>query len=505
VWDTSPVRRASLTGAILILLCVLLPAGARAATAQQRSCTSYPTPGTLAPAGTALPGWLTARYSVLESPHRAVDRVPAAQVGATLTAAGLVLAHSRFLGRAALGGRVYLIPAEHLLSFKLAPARCLPVADRSLEHELAPQLKREYTHWALCIVVLHSASASPSCGAAGADPEALLYAAGTPGFGIVPDHVPAVTLHYLTAPARTVPVRHNFYLLDEPAQPVAPCALEWENASANVIKTFAGCNYAQLLAPALDEYRTYVKQTLSTLSTQVASLIGATQSGDLATAEAAWLPAHETWLDIGQDDGAYSAYGALGSELDGTAAGVPQGISGAGFTGFHRVELDLWTDHDLSAATADAEQLQTILNMIIATPLNQAFPATNNGIANWVLRPHETLEDAIRDTLTGDDDYGSGTGVATIVADVTATREFLTLMGPTLAPLDPRLIPRAEAELTALDHACDATQINGQWVGISALSERQREQIDADAGAAAETLSAVPDTLTNVGNAAASE
>jgi iron uptake system EfeUOB component EfeO/EfeM len=493
--------------AVAALLAILAAAplgSARASqSAHRRSCASYPTPGTLAPAGTALPSWLTARYSVLAGPERPEDRIAASQVSSTLTAAGLVLDHSRFLGKAALGGRVYLIPAEHLLAFKLAPARCLPPADQSLEQELAPQLRSEYKHWALCIVVLHSTSASPTCGAANADPEALLYAAGTPGFGIAPDGVPDVTLNYLTAPAKTVKVKHNFYLIDDPKQPVAPCAAAWEDASGNVLKTFAGCNYAQLLAPALDQYRRYVQATLSTLSGQVATLIAAIDAGNLADAEADWLTAHETWLDIGQDDSAYSAYGELGAELDGTAAGLAGGIDSAHFTGFHKVELDLWTNHDLSAAATDATTLQSVLGEIIHTPINTALPATNNGIAAWILRPHETLEDAIRDTLSGDDDYGSGTGVASILADVAATRELLTLIGPTLAPLDPHLLPTAESELTALANACQATQVNGEWVGISALSERQREQLDADASQAAETLSAVPDLLSNVGKAAA--
>ena len=87
---------------------------------------------------------------------------------------------------------------------------------------------------------------------------------------------------------------------------------------------------------------------------------------------------------------------------------------------------------------------------------------------------------------------------------MTASREFLTVLAPVLTPLAPGLIAKAQVELTALDAACVATQVNGRWVAVAALSPRQREQIDADAGAAAETLSAVPGTLTTIGNGAAS-
>jgi iron uptake system EfeUOB component EfeO/EfeM len=477
------------------------PAAASRTTAPP-SCASYPTPGTIAPADSALPGWLTQRYAILTRARRAGDRISATDVSSSLTAAGLELNHSLLLGTAAFGGRVYLVPAQHLLAFRLAPDRCLPASERSLENELRPQLERQYKHAALCIIVLHSTSASPTCGAADANPEALLYAAGTPGFGLVPNGISEVTVSYLNAPKRTVKVRNNFFLLDEPHQPAAPCALEWETQTGNVTNTFAGCDYAQLLQPPLDADRRYVQSTLATLQTQVSTLIADIDSGNLAQAESDWLTAHETWLDVGQDDEAYSAYGQLGEELDGTAAGDPEGTADPHFTGFHKVEMDLWQDDDLTAAASDAVTLQGILDQIVATPLNAALPSNNNGIAAWVLRPHEIMEDAIRDTLSGDDEYGSATAVASIIADVTATREFLTVLAPVLGPLAPGLLPEAKADLTALDNACAATQVNGHWVSIADLPVRQREQIDADAGTAAQLLDRVPDVLTNVGNGA---
>ena len=50
------------------------------------------------------------------------------------------------------------------------------------------------------------------------------------------------------------------------------------------------------------------------------------------------------------------------------------------------------------------------------------LPATKLGLTNWTLRPHEVLEDALRDSLTGDDDYGSHTDLDSIAADVSVTR-----------------------------------------------------------------------------------
>ena len=108
----------------------------------------------------------------------------------------------------------------------------------------------------------------------------------------------------------------------------------------------------ELRAPML-AYRTYVRGLLAVVESRLSALPARLQSGDVAGAESAWLAAHLAWLQIGQDDGAYGAFGAIGRHIDGTAAGLVKGTADAGFTGFHKVELDLWTRDDLVAARAD--------------------------------------------------------------------------------------------------------------------------------------------------------
>jgi iron uptake system EfeUOB component EfeO/EfeM len=491
------------TLAALALACFQLsPAPAQAA---QRPCSSYPTPGTLAPAGTKVPATLRSHYAILRRPQRAIDKIPASRLSGSLTAADVIMSGTRYLGKAAFGGRIYLVPAEHELSYPLAPERCIPASERSLEQELLPQLRAQYKHSALCIVVLETGSGSPTCAANTGQPDALLYTSGTPGYGLVPNGVSAVTVTYQTSSPRTVPVRHNFFSVVAPKQAAAPCGVQWLDPTGNVIKVVTGCSYLTAEAQQLYQYRSYVAANLSTLQTQLQTLVSAIASGNLSGAESAWLTAHLTWLEIGQDDGAYGCFGNLGGEIDGLAAGHPLGTADPGFTGFHKIEFDLWTNHDLTAAAADTTTLQNLLAKLMKTPLSSYLPATSNGIANWVLRPHEVLEDALRDSLTADDDYGSGTDLASITADVTAVREFLTVLGPILDPMAPRLASEAHSQLDSLMTAIDATQVNRTWVSIENLPTRQRQQIDADVGAVLETLAPVPDLLTSTGHNAPSD
>ena len=257
-----------------------------------------------------------------------------------------------------------------------------------------------------------------------------------------------------------------------------------------VIDVFQG----QLVQPMLS-YRTYVNALLTQLKGQLTTLLAAEQAGNLTAAQAAWLPAHLSWLEIGQDDGAYGAFGALGAQIDGLANGHVGGTASANFTGFHRIEFDLWSRGDTSAAALDTMRLQALLARLEGIGMAKELPTSIAGLSAWVLRCHEILEDADRDSLTAYDNYGSGTDLASVTADVTATRELLTLLAPVIEPRTPRLLGLARAELRKLDRAADATLAGGQWVAVAALPGAQRERVDAAAGAALETLAPVSDLI----------
>jgi iron uptake system EfeUOB component EfeO/EfeM len=489
------VAAAALVVAAMVLL------GPLGAFASRDSCSSYPAPGALASAGAKVPASLAAEYSVFSAPQRAVDRLAPSQV-ASLDASGLVMSGTRFLGDAAYGGRIYAVPAEHLLSLPLAPPRCLSPVDRVIERESLPILRGEYRKPGLCIEVLYASRRShglQDCAPAAGTPYTLMLASGTPAFGLVPDGVSAVTLTYTIAAPRTIAVDRNFFVLVAPAQRALPCGLQWLEPTGNVRKVVYGCSYMQAETRALAVYRSYVASKLSTLRSQVAELAAAIGSGNAAQAKSAWLTAHMTWLDIGQDDGAYGCFGALGGAIDGLAAGHPLGTADPGFTGFHRIEFDLWTKRDLPAAARDTATLRNLLTALMKVPLSTYLPATPTGIGNWLLRPHEVLEDALRDSLTANDDYGSGTDLASITADVAAVRVLLSELRPVLNRLSPGLIGHATTELATLTGAVDATRRGGAWVSLQALSVRQRQEVDADVDAALETLAPVPEVTTSSG------
>jgi high-affinity iron transporter len=265
---------------------------------------------------------------------------------------------------------------------------------------------------------------------------------------------------------------------------------------------------ATLIPTALDgqlrAYQSYANQLLGVLGGQLATLRARIGAGDRAGALGAFIAARVTWLELGQDDGAYGAFGELGGEIDGGAGGVVGGTSSRDFTGFHRVEFDLFTRRNLAAAGRDTATLIGLVGQLTPStvaadlPIANGFAAvplsTSTADAGWVLRCHEILEDAERDTLTGDDDYGSHMALDAITADVTATREMLTLLAPLIERQDPSLVATAGAELTAVDAAVAAARPS-ERLPLTALPSRVRQQLDGAVGAAVETLAPVSELI----------
>jgi high-affinity iron transporter len=253
---------------------------------------------------------------------------------------------------------------------------------------------------------------------------------------------------------------------------------------------------AQLVGPVLS-YQTYVSQQLNVLVGEVTGLQSAIANGNLAQAEAAWLTAHLTWQRVGA---AYDAFGTLGTSINGLApgqdVGQTPGMPGdSSFEGFHRIELDLWGEQNLAAAGADAVQLAGNVARLVTQFSTESIPP-----AELPLRTHEILEDSLRDELSGDDDYGSGTDMASVEADVSGTEVLLHLLAPLLKERAPDLVSRAMVQLDRLDVALSATMQDGRWVAVSHVPLSQREQVDGAIGAVLEILAVIPDVMPVVGS-----
>jgi iron uptake system component EfeO len=229
-------------------------------------------------------------------------------------------------------------------------------------------------------------------------------------------------------------------------------------------------------------YQAYVLGRLPALAALTGTLRADIRRGDLAAARRDWLPAHLAYERLG------AAYGAFG-EVDGTVNGLPNGLPGGvrdpGFTGFHRIEYGLWHGQPAASLTAPADALAAAV-----AGLRAQFERAQLDPLEVSIRAHEITENALQFELTGQSDFGSGSNLATVRANLDGTRQVLAILRPLLEPRYPGL--RAlDAALDRTQHDLDAQHAGGRWLPLAALDRTTRERIDADVSDLSERLAPV--------------
>ncbi|MEJ1230294.1 MAG: EfeM/EfeO family lipoprotein [Galbitalea sp.] len=237
------------------------------------------------------------------------------------------------------------------------------------------------------------------------------------------------------------------------------------------------------LVPATKAYHTYVASALPGLEAQAQRLADDIHSGNLGQARADWLPAHLAYERLGA---AYNAFGAADAAINGLSAGLPQGVSDPDFTGFHRIEYGLWHDQSTAVLTPLADELVTDI-----AKLASDFASEEVEPLDLSIRAHEIAENALQFELTGQSDYGSGTSLASVGAELDGTKVVLDILKPVLGPRYPDLarvyreLATASADVDALQNAsapqgARAAQPVDGWPPLTSLTTAERERINSD-------------------------
>jgi iron uptake system component EfeO len=235
------------------------------------------------------------------------------------------------------------------------------------------------------------------------------------------------------------------------------------------------------LYPLEKQYAQYTESGLQTLAAETTTLAAAVRGGNLATAKRDWLTAHLQYETLGA---AYDAFGNFDDEIDGRADAL--GVTSPQWTGFYRLEYGLWHGQSVAELTAAANTLNTYVHQLLAWWPGQQIPLLDIG-----LRTHEIMENALEFQLTGHDDYGSGTTLATVLANIQGDRYLLSLLHPLLAPRYPAL-PQVYSGLALLQSLIEKERLpNGWWVPVSALPTASREDIDAACGQVLQVLAPI--------------
>jgi iron uptake system component EfeO len=242
------------------------------------------------------------------------------------------------------------------------------------------------------------------------------------------------------------------------------------------------------LITATKAYQDYVRGQIPVLVRLTTSLRGRIAARDLPGARRAWLPAHLEYERLGA---AYDAFGDLDGEINGLPSGLPGGVHDPDWAGFHRIEYGLWHGSSAAALLGPAGALLTAVRR-----LGGDFASAQIDPLVLSIRAHEIAENALEFELTGRSDFGSGSGLATVSANLDGTRTVLGIIRPLLTSryaalgVVQSMLTRTSADLAVLHPSSRAV-----WPALSSLSTRDRELLDADLSRLTELLAPIASIL----------
>jgi iron uptake system component EfeO len=242
-----------------------------------------------------------------------------------------------------------------------------------------------------------------------------------------------------------------------------------------------------LLATAVTGYRTYVDQQVDETIARTKTLTDAVRRGDVAAAKAAYAPSRQGWEAI-------EPIAALVEEIDGKVdARVDdfEGVDDPAFTGWHRIEFELWEQNDAAGAVsfadrldADLQTLKDELATVEITPLAMA-----RGSA-------ELVEEVSEGKITGEEDRYSHTDLWDFAANIAGAKQVIELLTPALGEADPELLADINEEFAAVEAGLAPYRTaDGGYREFGAVTEQATTQLKADLAELSENLAEVPGVL----------
>jgi iron uptake system component EfeO len=259
---------------------------------------------------------------------------------------------------------------------------------------------------------------------------------------------------------------------------------------------FTVSDSGETLAPSEDEkalveqantlYAAYVRDQTDQLLAKTEEFTTAYAAGDVDRARELYAPARVHWERI---ETVAESFGDLDPEMDAREADLEPGQK---WTGWHRIEKDLWPERAESyTALTPAERTEYADNLLANTQKlyertrDMAFTADQ--IANGA---KGLLDEVAKGKVTGEEEYWSRTDLWDFQANVDGARVAFDGLKPLLqARGETELMDKVQSEFTALQALLDQHKEGDGFVTYDKLTPDQVKQLSDAVNALSEPLS----------------
>jgi iron uptake system component EfeO len=234
------------------------------------------------------------------------------------------------------------------------------------------------------------------------------------------------------------------------------------------------------LAGATTSYQRYVNSQTVALVDRTKEFVAAVKAGEVDRAKALFPVARVYWERI---EPVAESFGDIDPKIDGREDVLEDGVA---FTGFHRLEKDLWTtglQPDSNAIAdqlmSDIQDLATRAKTVELTPLQLA-----NGAK-------ELLDEVATGKITGEEDRYSHTDLWDFRANVDGSQAAIAALRPVIEERDPALLATLDDRFAAVDAVLEKHRVGDGFKFYPALTPADIKEMSEAVDALGEPISQV--------------
>ena len=241
------------------------------------------------------------------------------------------------------------------------------------------------------------------------------------------------------------------------------------------------------LAEATAGYKRYVTSQIEALVPKTQEFVDAVKGGQVDQAKTLFPTARTYWERI---EPVAESFGDIDPKIDGRED--DERDPGVQFTGYHRLEKDLWVDGLQPDSPAIADQLMADINDL-ATRV-QTVELTPVQLANGA---KELLDEVSTGKITGEEDRYSHTDLWDFKANVEGSQGAVAALRPVIDAKDPALGPQLDERFKAVEDLLEQYRAGDGYKLYTELTPDDTKKMSEAVDALGEPVSQVAGVVTS--------
>ena len=236
------------------------------------------------------------------------------------------------------------------------------------------------------------------------------------------------------------------------------------------------------LNAAAKSYERYVAAQAKALIDKTKEFVAAVKAGKVDEAKALFPVARTYWERI---EPVAEIFGDLDPLTDGREPDAK--AEGRDFTGWHRIEKQLWVEGNTKGMGPYADDLLSNIEKVVAQSEKQPLTALQLAQGSKAL-----LDEVATGKITGEEDEFSHTDLWDFKANIEGSQAAIAALRPVLKAQDPELVTLLDQRFKELDTELDQYQKDdGSWTFYDDLTKPQIKKLSDVVAALSEPISKV--------------